>query len=139
MTVGELLRALERRLPYGEQPSASGSAAALDIPCSGVTHDSRRVAPGAVFVALRGLKADGIAFVPQALASGAAAIVAEQPPAAPVTVPWIVVNDARLAIALLAAEFFGHPSREMRVIGVTGTNGKTTTSYLINAIFEAAS
>ena len=53
-------------------------------------------------------------------------------------VPWVPVSDARLALALLAAEFFGHPSREMRVVGITGTNGKTTTGYLVRAIFEAA-
>ena len=52
--------------------------------------------------------------------------------------PWIVVSDARLALALLAAEFFGHPSRQMKVVGITGTNGKTTTSYVMQAIFEAA-
>jgi UDP-N-acetylmuramoyl-L-alanyl-D-glutamate--2,6-diaminopimelate ligase len=139
MTVGELLRAFAESLPHGERPQIPADGGTLARVCSGVTHDSRRVAPGAVFVALRGLEADGLTFVPQALASGAAAIVAEQPPASPVDVPWIVVRDSRLAMALLAAEFFGHPSREMRVIGVTGTNGKTTTSYLINAIFEAAS
>ena len=138
MTVGELLRAFAASRPPGERPEIP-AVAALDIACAGVTHDSRRVVAGAVFVALRGLKSDGAAFVPQALAAGAAAIVAEQPPPAPVAVPWVVVKDARLAIALLAAEFFGHPSREMRVVGVTGTNGKTTTSYLVNAIFEAAS
>ena len=52
--------------------------------------------------------------------------------------PWVVVKNARLALALLAAEFFDHPSRQMTVVGITGTNGKTTTSYLVNAIFEAA-
>ena len=52
--------------------------------------------------------------------------------------PWIVVKDARLALAWLAAEFFGHPSREMQVVGITGTNGKTTTGYLVSSIFEAA-
>jgi UDP-N-acetylmuramoyl-L-alanyl-D-glutamate--2,6-diaminopimelate ligase len=138
MTIGELLQAFARTLPPGERPEI-GAAAVLGTPCAGVTHDSRRVSPGAVFVALRGLTADGVDFVPQALAAGAAAIVAEQPPAAPVTVPWIVVSDARLAMALLAAAFYGNPSHELRVIGITGTNGKTTTSYLVNAIFEAAS
>jgi UDP-N-acetylmuramoyl-L-alanyl-D-glutamate--2,6-diaminopimelate ligase len=136
MTVRELLRALADQLSPGQRPDAGASS--LDVVCSGVTHDSRRVAPGAVFVALRGLKEDGVTFAPQAIAAGAAAVVAEQPSPVPVSVPWIVVGDARLAIALLAAEFYGHPSREMRVIGVTGTNGKTTTSYLINSIFEAA-
>jgi UDP-N-acetylmuramoyl-L-alanyl-D-glutamate--2,6-diaminopimelate ligase len=142
MTVGALLRALAQTMPPQEQPVIHGDAAALDRPCTGVTHDSRLVAPGVVFVGLRGLKADGTAFAPQALAAGAAAIVVEESPSSPApggaAVPWVVVKDARLALALLAAEFFGHPSRQMQVVGITGTNGKTTTSYLVNAIFEAA-
>jgi UDP-N-acetylmuramoyl-L-alanyl-D-glutamate--2,6-diaminopimelate ligase len=147
MTVGELLQALARALPPSERPEmhadasrrpASGGPAAFGVACTGVTHDSRRVAPGMVFVALRGLKADGIGFVPQAIAAGAAAIVAEQAAPAGVRVPWMAVGNARLALALLAAEFFEHPSRQLQVVGITGTNGKTTTSYLVNAIFEAA-
>jgi UDP-N-acetylmuramoyl-L-alanyl-D-glutamate--2,6-diaminopimelate ligase len=106
--------------------------------CTGVTHDSRRVGRGAVFVALLGLKANGAIFAPQAIAAGASAIVAEAPPLADVSVPWIVVGDARLALAWLSAEFCGHPSREMRVVGITGTNGKTTTSFLESAILDAA-
>ena len=136
MTIGELLRAIA---PAGPEPAATtGDRRALARECSGVTHDSRRVTPGTVFVALRGLTADGAAFAPQAIAAGAAAVVADAPPASPAPVPWIVVRDARLALALLAAEFFGHPSRAMRVVGITGTNGKTTTSYLVGAILEAA-
>ena len=69
---------------------------------------------------------------------GAAAVVVGVATAADVTVPWIVVNDARLALAWLSAEFFQHPSREMRVVGITGTNGKTTTSFLVSAILDAA-
>jgi len=138
MTVGELLRALARALPAAERPEMLADAAALDAVCTGVTYDSRRVAPGAVFVALRGAKADGLTFVPQAIAAGAAAIVAEQAAAHGERLPWVVVRNARLALALLASEFFDHPSRQMRVVGITGTNGKTTTSYLLNAIFEAA-
>ena len=137
MTVRELLQAFVRAMPTDQRPSVPAGAAALDVPCTGVTHDSRRVAPGMVFVALRGLNADGAAFAPQATAAGAAAIVAETA-AAPADVPWLVVGDGRLALALLAAEFFGHPSREMRVVGITGTTGKTTTGYLASAIFEAA-
>jgi UDP-N-acetylmuramoyl-L-alanyl-D-glutamate--2,6-diaminopimelate ligase len=138
MTVGELLRAFAQMTPAGERPAVSGNGRALDRECTGVTHDSRQAAPGVVFVALKGLKADGAAFAPQAIAAGASAIVAEEAPAAPAPVPWIAVRDARLALALLAAEFFGHPSRQMRVVGITGTNGKTTTSYLTSAMFEAA-
>lgn len=138
MTVRELLQAFARAMPSDQRPSMPADAPALDSPCTGVTHDSRRVEAGFVFVALRGLKADGAEFAPQAVASGAVAIVAERPPAAPIGVPWMTVSDAHLALALLAAEFFGHPSREMRVAGITGTNGKTTTSYLVSAIFEAA-
>jgi UDP-N-acetylmuramoyl-L-alanyl-D-glutamate--2,6-diaminopimelate ligase len=103
-----------------------------------VSYDSRQVQSGSIFVALRGLEADGTAFAAQAIARGAVAVVAERPPNEPAAVPWVTVNDARLALALLAAEFFGHPSRRMQVVGITGTNGKTTTSWLVNAIFEAA-
>ncbi len=137
MTVRELLQALARASSPDERIELSDSRA-LDVPCRGVTHDSRRVAPGWVFVALRGLKTDGAVFGPQAIAAGAAAVVAEREPQEPAQAPWIVVRDARLALARLAAEFFDHPSRKMRVVGITGTNGKTTTSYLVNAIFEAA-
>ena len=94
--------------------------------------------PGWVFVGLRGLKADGAEFAPQAIAAGAAAVVAERAAPPGSAVPWIVVKDARLTLAWLAAEFFQHPSRRMRVVGITGTNGKTTTSYIVSAIFEAA-
>ena len=75
---------------------------------------------------------------PQAIAAGAAAVVSERAAAPGSPVPWIVVEDARLTLAWLAAEFFQHPSRHMRVVGITGTNGKTTTSYIVSAIFEAA-
>jgi UDP-N-acetylmuramoyl-L-alanyl-D-glutamate--2,6-diaminopimelate ligase len=122
----------------GDRVDLSVWGRALDVACRGVTHDSRQVGPGWIFVALRGLKVDGSQFAQQAIDAGAVALVAERPaPGAP-TVPWIVVSDARLALAWLAAEFFGHPSRQMRVVGITGTNGKTTTSYLVSAIFEAA-
>jgi len=91
-----------------------------------------------VFVALRGLTADGASYSGQAIASGATAIVAESPPPGSTGVPWITVPNARAALAALAAEFFGHPSAQMQVVGITGTNGKTTTSYLVQSIFEAA-
>src|SRR5262249_52483582 len=103
-----------------------------------VTHDSQRVRPGVVFVALRGRKADGAAFAPQAIAAGAAAVVAETPPERPVAVPWVVVPDARVALAWMAAEFSGHPSRRMAVVSITGANGKTTTSFLLGSMFDAA-
>src|SRR5688572_32442014 len=85
-------------------------------PCTGVACDSRAVQPGQIFVALRGQRADGTAFAAQSIGRGAAAVVAEVPPPAPVDVPWIVVPDARLALARLAAEFHGHPSHGMQVV-----------------------
>jgi UDP-N-acetylmuramoyl-L-alanyl-D-glutamate--2,6-diaminopimelate ligase len=137
MTVVELLRALDR-VPGLARSPLPVVGASLDAQCTAVTHDSRRVGRGAIFVALVGLKANGAVFAPQAIAAGASAIVAESPASADATVPWIVVNDARLALAWLSAEFFSHPSREMSVVGITGTNGKTTTSFLISAILDAA-
>src|SRR4029077_15644237 len=108
MTLRDLVQALGRAVP--ERPAG---AAGRDVPIAGVTHDSRAVRPGVVFVALRGLKVDGSTFAPQAMAAGASAIVAETSPATPVPVPWIAVPDARAALALMAAAFHRHPSREM--------------------------
>jgi len=138
MTVGELLTGFARAMPPDQRPVIPAAALAIGTPCGGVTHDSRRVEAGSVFVALRGLKADGAGFVSQAIAGGAAAIVADRPAPTSTAVPWIEVKDARLALAWLAAEFYRHPSREMQVVGITGTNGKTTTGYLVSSIFEAA-
>jgi UDP-N-acetylmuramoyl-L-alanyl-D-glutamate--2,6-diaminopimelate ligase len=109
-----------------------------DAPVSAITYDSRRVVAGSVFVALRGLKADGAAFASQAAARGAALVIAETPRPPEHTTPWLVVSDARLALAVLADAFYGHPSRRLQVVGVTGTNGKTTTSYLLASILDAA-
>ena len=138
MTVGELLTSLAPAMPPGQSLVLPAGHPALAVPCTGVTCDSRRAVRGSIFVALLGLKSDGAAFASEALANGAAAIVAGSQPHDRTDAPWVVVPDARLALALLAAEYHGHPSREMQVIGITGTNGKTTTSYLINAIYEAA-
>ena len=105
---------------------------------TGVAYDSRAVERGHVFVALKGLHVDGSLFAQQAIDRGAIAVVSEQPAPAEVHVPWAMVEDARLALALLAATFYQHPSAEMQVVGVTGTNGKSTTAYLVASIFEAA-
>jgi UDP-N-acetylmuramoyl-L-alanyl-D-glutamate--2,6-diaminopimelate ligase len=105
---------------------------------SAIAYDSRAVTPGAVFVALKGQHADGTVFAQQAIERGAAVIVSESDAPPGVKVPWMVVTDARAALALLAATFYRDPSRDMRVVGITGTNGKTTTAYLVASIFEAA-
>ena len=136
MTWAELQNALRRRGLIRAELGSAGAAAARTV--TGIAYDSRTVAAGDVFVALRGQHADGTAFADQAVARGAIAIVSEQPPAASGPVDWTVVADARIALAALAAEFFEHPGRELRVVGITGTNGKTTTAYLLASIFDAA-
>ncbi|MBI2528118.1 MAG: UDP-N-acetylmuramoyl-L-alanyl-D-glutamate--2,6-diaminopimelate ligase [Candidatus Rokubacteria bacterium] len=111
---------------------------ALPATVSGVAYDSRRVAPGDLFVAVPGLKQDGRRYVADALARGASAVVLEGPgslagsPAA-----HIVVPSAREALARLADAYYGHPSRALTVVGITGTNGKTTTSFLVEALLRA--
>ena len=134
MTLGALVRELTGRVA----DVTSLGHAALERVVTGVAYDSRRVEPGAVFVALRGLRQDGVVFAEQAMARGAAAIVAETPAPRGAALPWIAVRDARLAIAELAAAFHRHPSEALAVVGITGTNGKTTTSYLLSAIFDRA-
>ncbi len=99
---------------------------------SGITADSRAVAPGGMFVAVRGVHTDGHRFIPSAIAAGAAAIVCEEIPAdAPAGISWIRVADSADALGHMASAWHGHPSRHLTLVGVTGTNGKTTIATLL--------
>jgi UDP-N-acetylmuramoyl-L-alanyl-D-glutamate--2,6-diaminopimelate ligase len=118
-----------------------------DIQVTDVSHDSRRVGPGGLFVAVRGGLFDAHKFLPQVIAQGAVGVLSELEPSeesqsgrglAPASFAWIQVADVRRAMALAAAEVHHHPSRELDLVGITGTNGKTTTAYLIASIPEAA-
>ena len=137
MTLGELLSAVAGHAPFdlGATPAQADRAVAT---VASVTSDSREVVRGSVFVALRGLKTDGAAFARDAITRGAIAVVSEAAAPADASVPWLQVSDARFALSALAAEFFGNPSSELVLVGITGTNGKTTTSYVLASIFEAA-
>ncbi|MBU6428193.1 MAG: UDP-N-acetylmuramoyl-L-alanyl-D-glutamate--2,6-diaminopimelate ligase, partial [Cyanobacteria bacterium REEB65] len=116
------------------------AGASLDQPVSGITHDSRCVRPGFVFVALGGTQVDGHAFVDAAFAKGAiAAIVNQGHRAAPIDRRLLLLaDDTREALAWAAAAFHGFPAQKLAVVGVTGTNGKTTTTHLIEAAMAAA-
>jgi UDP-N-acetylmuramoyl-L-alanyl-D-glutamate--2,6-diaminopimelate ligase len=104
----------------------------------GIVHDSRRVQPGQLFVVLAGEKHDARAFVPQALERGALGVVADRPIPLPPDRALVTVPAARPALADFAAALKGHPSRALRLVGVTGTDGKTSTTRLLTAILEAA-
>lgn len=112
----------------------SGSS---DPDITGLTEDSRRIGPGMLFVAVRGTAADGNAFVADALARGAAAVASETAPSS-LDVPVVRVREARAALADFAARFHGHPARGMKLIGFTGTFGKTSTSAVLRALLDAA-
>jgi UDP-N-acetylmuramoyl-L-alanyl-D-glutamate--2,6-diaminopimelate ligase len=108
------------------------------LPVTSIAYDSRSVTPGAIFVALRGVHADGARFAPQAIARGAVAVVAETAAPSGITVPWVQVSNARDALAVLSASYYRNPTDELALVGITGTNGKTTTSYVLARIFEAS-
>jgi len=128
-----------------------------DIEIASIAYDSRAVQPGSLFIAISGFHTDGRAFIPQALARGAAAVMVEQPPPgdggwgmgagnwensqSPAPSPQpptiVAVQNTRTALAPIAAAFYGHPGRAMRMIGITGTDGKTTTTFLTSAVLEA--
>ncbi len=108
------------------------------LPIPAVAYHSQKVSPGGVFVALKGHRTDGHRFLAAALDRGARVIVTEQDLTPPPGVTVVRVPDARLVLAHLSAAFYRHPSRELLLVGITGTNGKTTTSYLLEAIVAAA-
>ena len=128
MKLGELLQA-------GEVEERQGN---LERAVAGLAYDSRQVKPGFVFFAVPGTKSDGHEFIPDALARGAAAVVVEHRVAQPGDTAAIRVHNVRRAMGLWAARFYEYPGRKLRVAGVTGTNGKTTVTYLLESIFRAA-
>jgi UDP-N-acetylmuramoyl-L-alanyl-D-glutamate--2,6-diaminopimelate ligase len=126
----------------GDKLSGDANAVVTDV-----SHDSRRAGPGTLFVAVRGELFDAHKFIPQVIEQGAVGVMSElvRPPdlssesgLAPASFSWLQVEDVRRAMALAAAEVHHHPSRELQLVGITGTNGKTTTAYLIASIPEAA-
>src|SRR6266511_3534325 len=130
MQLGELLAGL---------PDAQARGP-TDIEISGIAYDSRAVRPGNLFVAIGGFHVDGHAYIPQALEHGAAAVVGEKATGElplPPELPYVRISNARTALAPIAAAFYGHPGRQMRVVGITGTDGKTTTTFLTSAVLEA--
>ncbi len=110
----------------------------LDREITGITCDSRRVMPGNLFVAVRGGRTDGHRFVDAAIDRGASAVVLESDGSFRRVVTRIKVSDARRSMAQASAQFYNHPSQNLKVVGITGTNGKTTTAFMVRAIMEAA-
>ena len=135
MTGGQGLRLDEllRELPAGSQLSGDGS-----VRVRGVHQDSRRVSPGDLFVARRGAQADGGSFIEQARERGALAVLTDQGASAPLGLPCIRVADSRVGLALAAAAVYGHPAFGLDIVGITGTNGKTTTAHLVKAAIDGA-
>jgi UDP-N-acetylmuramoyl-L-alanyl-D-glutamate--2,6-diaminopimelate ligase len=128
----KILRALLDGLP-GCQVTGD-----LDTPVIGVAYHSREVVPGGLFVALKGCRTDGHLYLDASLKKGARVVITEEELAPPPGVTVVRVPQARLALAHLSAAFYDHPSRELTLVGITGTNGKTSTTYLLEAILAAA-
>ncbi len=129
MSTATLLEALADKTVLGTLPAG----------VSGLSYDSRKVSPGECFVAVAGFKQDGRRFIPDALSRGAGLIVLEgDDPLAGGATARVLVPSARAALARLADTYWGHPSRALILVGITGTNGKTTTSFLVEALLRAA-
>ena len=105
-----------------------------ELEIGSVTYDSRRAAPGCLFVAITGFVTDGNLYIPMAMEKGAAAVVTAVEPKE--NIPYVLVPSDRLALALIGANFYGHPAEAMTLVGVTGTNGKTTSTLLLKHVLE---
>ena len=134
MTVGDLIP----RLSGVVAPAGGLGADVRDQVVTAIAYDSRRATSGAIFVAVSGQRFDGAAFAADAMGRGAVLVVSESTRPVAGRDAWVVVEDARLALAELAVAFYHDPSHALTVVGVTGTNGKTTTTYLLASIFDAA-
>lgn len=121
-----------------ESISVADSHGDTSVVITSLTCDSRAVTAGTLFFALRGSQTDGHRFIAAAEAAGAAAVILEDPAYAPTSIPWTVVGDGRAVMGRLASRFNGEPTLSRPLIGITGTNGKTTTTYLIEAMLGAA-
>jgi len=128
MKISALIKRLSPRRIEGSQ----------DTEISGLFYDSRKVVEQGAFFALRGVAADGHSFIDQALRAGASAVFTEEHVSLPEGVTGVLVDDTRLALALAAASFYEEPAADIPVVGVTGTNGKTTVTYLVESILEVA-
>ena len=128
MTLRELLEGLP----------ALALTGGTNVEVGGIAYDSRAVRPGDLFAALRGTRLDGFAFVPEAVGRGAAAVLSDRPRPENIEVAWVQVFNPREALAFLAANLYGHPARKMKVVGITGTKGKTTTSFILESVLQAA-
>jgi UDP-N-acetylmuramoyl-L-alanyl-D-glutamate--2,6-diaminopimelate ligase len=130
MTVRDLFEGISLRSPVAD--------AVLHRSVKGIAYDSRKSGEGYLFFAFPGAKTDGREFAMQALDRGAVAAVSELPPPAEFRGPWIQVEHGRRTLAAVAGRFYGHPDRRLHLTGITGTNGKTTTAYLIDSILQQA-
>ncbi|HLH30281.1 MAG TPA: Mur ligase family protein, partial [Terriglobia bacterium] len=128
MTLRELLKGCSIRAATGD----------LDTEILGLAYDSRAVMPGYLFFAIRGTRLDGNRFIPKAIAKGASAVLSALPAVPALAMPWVQVDDERAALAAIAGNFYGHPTEQLHLVGVTGTNGKTTTTYIVESILKAA-
>ncbi|HZA54690.1 MAG TPA: Mur ligase domain-containing protein, partial [Candidatus Udaeobacter sp.] len=122
---------LKEFLTLGGVEEAEGN---LNQDVSGLAYDSRKITPGQIFFAIPGERVDGHDFIRQALERGAAAVVVAREKATPPGTTTIRVRDVRRTMGLWSAQFFGWPSRQLKLVGVTGTNGKTTVTYLLESM-----
>lgn len=135
-TLQELIEYISAKA-FGARESGRLNAV-IEATNAAVTHDSRRVMPGGLFVAITGAKTDGNLYVSEALRRGALAVISDKAKPAELNGIWLQVADARIALAQAAALVNGFPSRTLQLAGITGTNGKTTTAHLLESIFRAA-
>ncbi|RLB05952.1 MAG: UDP-N-acetylmuramoyl-L-alanyl-D-glutamate--2,6-diaminopimelate ligase [Deltaproteobacteria bacterium] len=110
----------------------------MNLDIGGISYHSHSVKEGDLFVAIKGAKTDGHFFIKEAVKRGAKAIIVEQIPPHPLDITMVLVANTKKALAQISAEFFSHPSKEIKLVGITGTNGKTTTSYMIESILKKA-